>query len=57
MVPHSPNGAYSYSDSQILREDGERIFGRGCRLGDEPSAARRGRTLRPGAKRCGNART
>src|SRR5215471_19045526 len=29
MVPHSLNGAYSDTDSQVLREDGERVFRRG----------------------------
>jgi PAS domain S-box-containing protein len=32
IVPHSPNGAYSDSDSQILWEDGELVFRRGWRL-------------------------
>jgi hypothetical protein len=34
MVPHSPNGAYSDSGSQVLWEDGERVFRRGWRLDD-----------------------
>ena len=34
MVPHSLNGAYSDSGSQILWEDGERVFRRGWRLDD-----------------------
>jgi nitrogen-specific signal transduction histidine kinase len=34
MVPHSLDGAYSESGSQILWEDGERIFRRGWRLDD-----------------------
>ena len=29
MVPHSPNGAYSDDSSQVLWEDGERVFRRG----------------------------
>src|SRR5215471_11034189 len=29
MVPHSLNGAYSDTDSQVLWEDGERVFRRG----------------------------
>src|SRR5215813_8270953 len=34
MVPHSPNGAYSDGDSQVLWEDGERVVHRGWRLDD-----------------------
>ena len=34
MVPHSIIGAYSDSDSQVLWEDGERVFRRGWRLDD-----------------------
>ena len=34
MVPHSLNGAYSDNGSQILWEDGERVFRRGWRLDD-----------------------
>ena len=34
MVPHSLNGAYSDGGSQILWEDGERVFRRGWRLDD-----------------------
>jgi len=32
MVPHSPNGVYFDTDTQILWEDGERIFRRGWRI-------------------------
>src|SRR5215831_12375023 len=32
MVPHSLNGAYSVGGSQVLWEDGERVFRRGWRL-------------------------
>src|SRR6516164_7969303 len=35
MVPHSPNGAYWDGDSQVLWEDGERVFRRGWRPGDD----------------------
>ena len=35
MVPHSQNVAYSDGSSQILWEDGERVFHRGWRLGDD----------------------
>src|SRR5215510_308704 len=35
MVPHSQNVAYSDSCSQILWEDGERVFRRGWRLDEE----------------------
>src|SRR5215468_4588083 len=35
MVPHSQNSAYSDGSSQILWEDGERVFHRGWRLDDE----------------------
>src|SRR5262249_7728616 len=35
MVPHSPNDAYSDSGSQILWEDGERVFRRGWRQEDD----------------------
>ena len=40
MVPHSLNVAYSDTDSQVLWEDGDRVFCRGWRLGDDgnPSA-------------------
>jgi hypothetical protein len=34
MVPHSLIGAYSGGDSQVLWEDGERVFRRGWRLDD-----------------------
>ena len=34
MVPHSLHGAYSDGSSQILWEDGERVFRRGWRLDD-----------------------
>src|SRR5215469_8694172 len=34
MVPHSLHGAYSDDSSQILWEDGERVFRRGWRLDD-----------------------
>src|SRR6516162_8929079 len=34
MEPHSLTGAYSDSGSQVLWEDGERVFRRGWRLGD-----------------------
>src|SRR5690242_16988565 len=34
MVPHSLNGAYSDGGSQVLWEDGERVYRRGWRLGD-----------------------
>jgi PAS domain S-box-containing protein len=33
-VPHSPNGAYSDGGSQVLWEDGERVFRRGWRMDD-----------------------
>src|ERR1700719_4075194 len=39
MVLHSLNGAYSEVDSQVLWEDGERVFCRGWRL--EESGKRR----------------
>jgi hypothetical protein len=32
MVPHSPNGAYSDSGSQVFWEDDERVFRRDSRL-------------------------
>ena len=35
MVPHSLNGAYSDGGSQVLWEDGERVFRRGWRLDDD----------------------
>ena len=35
MVPHSLNGAYSDGESQVLWEDGERVFRRGWRLDDD----------------------
>ncbi|WP_334392926.1 ATP-binding sensor histidine kinase [Bradyrhizobium sp. AZCC 2262] len=35
MVPHSLNVAYSDGESQVLWEDGERVFRRGWRLGDD----------------------
>jgi hypothetical protein len=40
MVPSLLNGVYLDGNSQILREDGERVFCRGWRLGDDdnPSA-------------------
>ena len=31
MVPHSLNGAYADGDSQVLWEDGERVFRRSWR--------------------------
>src|SRR6516165_5957039 len=34
MAPHSLNGAYSGGVSQVLWEDGERVFCRGWRLDD-----------------------
>ena len=34
MVPHSLIGAYSDGDSQVLWEDGERVFHRGWQLDD-----------------------
>jgi PAS domain S-box-containing protein len=34
MAPHSLNGAYSDGESQVLWEDGERVFRRGWRLDD-----------------------
>jgi hypothetical protein len=34
MVPHSLDGAYSEGGSQVLWEDGERVFRRGWRLDD-----------------------
>ena len=33
-MSHSPNGAYADDSSQILWEDGERVFRRGWRLDD-----------------------
>ena len=35
MVPHSQNVAYSDGGSQVLWEDGERVFRRGWQLDDE----------------------
>src|SRR4029453_9998743 len=35
MVPHSQNVAYSDDGSQVLWQDGERVFRRGWRLGDD----------------------
>ena len=35
MVPHSLHGAYSDGSSQVLWEDGERIYRRGWRLDDD----------------------
>ena len=35
MEPHSFNGTYSDGSSQVLWEDGERIFRRGWRLDDD----------------------
>ena len=35
MVPHSLNGAYSDGGSQVVWEDGERVFRRGWRLDDK----------------------
>ena len=40
MVPDFPNGAYSDGSSQVLWEDGERVFRRGWRMDD--SGNRRG---------------
>jgi hypothetical protein len=34
MVQQSPNVAYSHGSSQVLWEDGERLFSRGWRLDD-----------------------
>src|SRR5215468_12288167 len=34
MVPHSLSGAYSDTDSQVLWEDGERVFRRGWQQDD-----------------------
>ena len=34
MVTHTPNGAYSDGGSQVLWEDGERVFRRGWRPDD-----------------------
>src|SRR5215469_5065666 len=34
MVPHSLNGAYTDGGSQVLWEDGERVYRRGWRLDD-----------------------
>src|SRR6516165_6911200 len=39
MVPHSPDGAYLEGDSQVLWEDGERVFRRGWRLDDDGKRA------------------
>src|SRR5215510_820914 len=39
MVPHSLNGAYSDGGSQVLWEDGERVFRRGWRLDDNGKRA------------------
>jgi hypothetical protein len=39
MVPHSLNGAYSDGDSEVLWEDGERVFRRGWRLDDNGKRA------------------
>jgi PAS domain S-box-containing protein len=39
MVPHSLHGAYSEGDSQVLWEDGERVFRRGWRLDDDGKRA------------------
>src|SRR5215470_5030085 len=35
MVLHSPDGAYSEGGSQVLWEDGERVYHRGWRLDDD----------------------
>ena len=35
MVTHTPNGAYSDRGSQVLWEDGERVFRRGWLLDDD----------------------
>src|SRR5262247_1204743 len=39
MVPHSPNSTYSDGGSQVLWEDGERVFRRGWRLDDNGKRA------------------
>src|SRR6516164_8213548 len=39
MEPHSPNYAYSDGGSQVLWEDGERVFRRGWRLDDNGKCA------------------
>src|SRR6516162_10042870 len=39
MVPHSVNGTYSDGSSQVLWEDGERVFRRGWRLDDNGKRA------------------
>src|SRR6516164_7997226 len=39
MVPHSLDGAYSEGGSQVLWEDGERIFRRGWGLNDNGKRA------------------
>src|SRR5215467_11237225 len=39
MEPHSLTGAYSDGGSQVLWEDGERVFRRGCRLDDNGKRA------------------
>ena len=35
MMPFSPNGEYPDGSRQVLWEDGERVFCRGWRLGDD----------------------
>src|SRR5262249_8102923 len=35
MVPHSQNVAYSDGSSEVLWQDGERVFSRGWRLGND----------------------
>src|SRR5215467_642434 len=39
MVPHSVNGTYSDGSSQVLWEDGERVFRRGWELDDNGERA------------------
>ena len=39
MAPHSVNGTYSDGSSQVLWEDGERVFRRGWRLDDNGKRA------------------
>ena len=35
MMPYSLNGAYPDDSCQVLWEDGDRVFRRGWRLGDD----------------------
>jgi hypothetical protein len=39
MEPHSLTGAYSDGGSQVLSQDGERVFRRGWRLDDNGKRA------------------